>query len=102
MRGDGLARLYQPAFPAMIVFSVRSFQDSLLLEKSWKRFVAGLCLGTVLANAFIAFGPILHSPYTSPMYYEFYKHVGLSSPTAMSDNLERYGRRPIGFCNHPN
>src|SRR5439155_669281 len=98
LRGDWVSRLYQPIFPVLILFSVRKVAQSWSLGSMAKIVALTLFAGTVIANASVAFGPIMNNPYSSNLYYRFYKHPGSSSPTAMLDNLRKYGRRPRGFC----
>jgi FkbM family methyltransferase len=100
LRGDWVSRLYQPVFPALILFSVRKLGQSWSLGTVGKTLAMALFTVTVLANASIAFGPIMNNPYSSNLYYRFYKHPGSSSPTAMLENLRKYGRRPLGFCDN--
>lgn len=101
LRGDWVARMYQPVFTVLVLFAARKYQQSASLGQTWKRALFALCALTVLANASIAFGPMLNNPFASSLYYHFYKHPpAMSSPTAMSENLRKYGRRPLGFCDY--
>lgn len=101
LRGDWVARMYQPVFTVLLLFVVRKYQQSAALGQTWKRSLFVLCTLAILANASIAFGPMLDNPVASSLYYHFYKHPpAMSSSTAMSENLRKYGRRPLGFCDY--
>lgn len=92
MRGYWLARLYQPLVVVLLMIAARATQG---LEGSvlgrW-RVALGL---TVALNASVAFGPILMNPLAGFVYHKFYVH---SPPQSLLVNMQRYGRRPLGFC----
>jgi hypothetical protein len=97
LRGTWMPRLYQPLIAVFMLFLARNAAMLVTgmgqrLNRGFISLVAMLCL----ANASIAFGPILHNPLAGQMYYRFYKHA--VSATAFTRNLDRYGRRPMGFC----
>lgn len=93
MRGYWLARLYQPLVAVLLMIAGRATQS---LEGSvlgrWR-----VALGLTLAlNASVAFGPVLMNPLAGFVYHKFYVH---SPPESLLINMQRYGRRPLGFCN---
>ena len=102
-RGSGLARIYQPAFAAMILFLARWFAAAwsarkVQAELAWTgrmRLAAGALATSSLLNALVIFGPVLHIPLANHVYHSFYRHA--TSP-ALSKNLETFGRRPLGLC----
>ncbi|MBN2355974.1 hypothetical protein JXO59_07660, partial [candidate division KSB1 bacterium] len=99
MRGEWMARLYQPIFIVLFMYSVRSYQA--IMRKSTnmalKWSVYGVFMLTLIGNGIVIFGPLLNNPFrlSSQVYWRFYQHSG---PDSMQINLERYGRRPSGFC----
>jgi hypothetical protein len=92
LRGESWARLYQGVFVVMLAFSARVIEAA---SGRWLRLAGLLCLLAVLCNASVAFGPVLRVPYAGDVYIGFYRH---SPPEALQRNLDRYGRRPLGFC----
>jgi hypothetical protein len=96
MRGVKMARLYQPVFVVFVTFAVRVLEDVAVKPWAVRKIVASLLVATTtMGNAAISFGPLVDSPYTGTAYFRFYRH---SPPGALSNNLRRYGRRPLGFC----
>lgn len=93
MRGLWIARIYQPVFVVFVAFAARAFAAA--PAPPARRLVAALVACTSLLDASVAFGPALHVPWTGQVDYWFYRH---SSPEALEHNLQRYGRRPLGFC----
>lgn len=90
LRGDWVARLYQPVLPALLLAIARVSQRS-VADRRWQIAIAV----SVLANASIAFGPVLMNPISAHVYQRFYMH---SSPDSLLVNLRRFGRRPLGVC----
>jgi hypothetical protein len=95
LRGSWIPRLYQPVFVVMLLYSVQVLQAVTASRSSVK--AAGLLLfcATLIGNAAISFGPVFNSSFTAEIYHRFYRHA---SPQSMTDNLTRYGRRPLGLC----
>ncbi|HET7707780.1 MAG TPA: hypothetical protein VFM36_16965 [Thermoanaerobaculia bacterium] len=92
MRGHWLARLYQPLVVVLLMIAARATQSlEGTLRARW-RVALGL---TVALNASVAFGPILMNPLAGFVYHKFYVH---SPPDSLLLNMQRYGRRPLGFC----
>jgi hypothetical protein len=91
-RGEWIARLFQPVFPAFLLAIARFIQQ--LEGASLKRWSAAV-FATIALNASVAFGPVLMNPLAGWVYYKFYAH---SPPNSLITNLERFGRRPLGVC----
>lgn len=94
-RGSQLARIYQPAFAAMILFSVRWFQAAWETGGPlvWRMSVA--LAAVAIANAVVILGPALQLPLADRVYLSFYRHA---QSYALAKNLDTFGRRPLGFC----
>ena len=90
-RGDGMSRLYQPIFAAMILFIAEFVQHAGEVRKC----LAGVVAATVVINASIVLGPAMRNPLAGWTYLRFYAHA--ASPQ-LNKNLELFGRRPLGFC----
>jgi hypothetical protein len=95
LRGSWIARLYQPVFVAMLLFSVQVLQAAISSRLSVRIIGLALFFMTLIGNAAISFGPVMNNPYAGKIYHRFYQHC---SPQSMTNNLLRYGRRPLGFC----
>ncbi len=97
MRGEWIARLYQPVFVVFVVYLSRGFGR--LPRSSGLRRMAVVVVGaTVLANGWIVFGGLHGSAITDLAYQRFYQHT---PPFRYSYHLEKYGIRPLGFCRQP-
>ena len=92
MRGYWVARLYQPLLVVLLMIVARLTHHLVgtALAK-WRMAV----VATVVLNASVAFGPVLMNPLAGFVYHKFYVH---SPPESLLINLQRYGRRPLGFC----
>lgn len=90
LRGDWMARLYQPVFPAFLL-AIARLSQRLASERLWKAAIAI----SVIANASVAFGPVLMNPVAAHVYQRFYRH---SPAESLLVNLRRFGRRPLGVC----
>ena len=100
MRGTWIARLYQPVFPALVVFIARWWQTLPPLEGN-RRALIWAVVGCVAAgNALIVFGPVLNNPLqvSEHAFYRFYNHT--DSHWIYTTHLKDYGRRPLG-CPRP-
>lgn len=90
IRGEWIARIYQAVFVALLLCIARAFaagrRPAVLRAATWV---------TVIANAAIAFGPIMMNPMAFYFDYRFYQ---MFSPAAFEEILHVYGRRPLGFC----
>ena len=99
MRGAWIARLYQPLFVVLLFSCARLFQ-ALSIQKHGRPLKAAMVVlltATVFGNGLVVLGPALDDPagISSWVYWNFYKH---SPPQTMKMNLDKYGRRPWGFC----
>lgn len=92
MRGVWIARIYEPLFVPLLVFVCRALADKFtLVDKA-------ICSLIFLFQAWISYGPLLGKAELSDyLYTEFYQH---SVHGAFTANLQKYGRRPYGFCAH--
>ena len=97
MRGEAIARIYQPCVAALIVFCARALGAARDLERPKAMFLLCLSAIVVLGNLSVAFGPIARVPWAGPIYQRFYRHSLLDT---MDRNLASHGRRPLGFCEH--
>jgi hypothetical protein len=97
MRGTWIARLYQPVFPALIVFIARWWQDLPALPRLMGALAGACVAGATLGDALIVFGPILDDPGHVSQYafYRFYDHT--DAHFVYDQNLRDLGRRPLGF-----
>ncbi len=95
MRGIFIPRIYQPLGVALLVYCARAIADRRSLSPARGHLLLAAALFVFIGNASVAFGPIAHVPWASTVYHFFYRHA---SPTKMDENLARYGRRPLGFC----
>ncbi len=86
MRGLFIARLYQPVFVVFLFYAARA---------ATTRLPVVLCIVAIAANLTIAFGPIARVPWAGYVYHRFYMHAQANT---MELNLDRWGRRPMGFC----
>jgi hypothetical protein len=95
MRGEWIARIYQPALAVLIVYCARVAGAAKDLERPRAIVVSYLTAIVMLGNLSVAFGPIAHVPWAGPIYQRFYRH---SFADTMDRNLAAHGRRPLGFC----
>ena len=89
LRGEWIARLYQPVFVALLLFVARATSQT--NNRAWRSAIAV----TVLLNFAIVSGPLTLNSAATWLYHKFYAHA---SPRAFLDNLKHFGRRPLGFC----
>jgi hypothetical protein len=92
MRGEWVARLYQPLVVVLLMIVARvAHAHHVRAVRYWHpAFVF-----SALLNASVAFGPVLMNPLAGFVYHKFYIH---SPPESLLINMRRYGRRPLGFC----
>jgi len=95
LRGAWIPRLYQPVFITYLLFVTRKFKQLNSARSEWRNPFAAVCALIIILNASVSFGGILGNPLAENLFFRFYQH---SEPDAMRVNLERYGRRPLGFC----
>jgi len=98
LRGTWMARMYQPAFPALILFAVRWWEHLPPLNRFRQTCIGAVCSAALLGNALIVFGPILDNPLhvSEFAFYRFYNHTDLH--WIYQNNLHEFGRRPLGFA----
>jgi hypothetical protein len=97
MRGAWIARLYQPVFPALVLFAARWWRGLPELGRAMRAVVVGSVLAAACGNALIVFGPVLNDPLnvSETAFYRFYDHY--DNHAIYQDSLRRFGRRPLGF-----
>jgi hypothetical protein len=97
MRGAWIARLYQPVFPALVLFAARWWSGLPSLGLGMRAVVCSALVATACGNALIVFGPILDNPLkiSETAFYGFYNHFG--DHGIYQKLLDEYGRRPLGF-----
>lgn len=94
MRGEWIARIYQPVFIAMVMYMVRlsaRLADPKMLQAKLFAGILVLCAGFNLA---INTGGVFKSTLTERAWARFYQH---SPPHTMTENLVKFGVRPVGF-----
>ena len=89
LRGEWIARLYQPVFVALLMYIARATSQT--ESRTWG---AGVALAVALNLAIVA-GPLTLNSAATLLYQKFYAHA---SPRVFLDNLKHFGRRPLGFC----
>lgn len=99
-RGTWIARLYQPVFPAFVYFAARWFQSLPPLRLPARLGLGAALLAAGAGNFLIVFGPILDDPLhvSEEAFYRFYDHS--ANHAIYEQVLDRFGRRPLGFCAH--
>lgn len=108
VRGEWIARLYQPVFPVFLTFVAR-FVEEAAGEGGWLRGARGrLVLAAAALNALVMVGPFVGATsYTGRVWKEFYAHAppnssyGRDPVAVMAEHLDALGRRPLGFCAQP-
>jgi len=97
LRGEWIARIYQPLIAIYILIIARTLARINELKPGLQWTIFGLFTFTVGQNVWIGIGPILkHSEMASYYHHAFYRHAG---PTTMTETLYHLGRRrPMGFC----
>jgi hypothetical protein len=97
MRGTWIARIYQPVFPALVLYIARWWQGLPALNRPWRAFLLLVVAAATAGDALIVFGPILGNParVSENAFYRFYDHT--DAHFAYELNLKNLGRRPLGF-----
>ena len=97
MNGTWISRLYQPVFPALLLFTARWWQGLPPLGPRLRALVAAAVAGASVGNALVVFGPILGNPgrISEVAFYRFYDHT--DAHFLYEANLASLGRRPLGF-----
>jgi hypothetical protein len=94
-RGIAVARIYQPVFVVFLVFALRMVQAVAESAAPVRQWVIGLAGVTAVLNALIVLGPVLHLRLADHAYFQFYRHA---QRPVLSENLAKFGRRPLGIC----
>lgn len=100
MRGEWIARIYQPVFVVFVLTISRYFGDGVPVHGTThgnNRWAFFLVAATVFANGWVVFGGLHVSTLSDLIWHDFYQH---SQPMQYSANLHHFGRRPLGFCHH--
>ncbi|MBF0141141.1 MAG: hypothetical protein HQL74_12785 [Magnetococcales bacterium] len=98
MRGEWIARIYQPVFVVFVLYISRYFSDLAPVPdttRSKDRLAVLLVAATVFANGWVVLGGLHVSTISDLVWHDFYQH---SQPMQYSANLRRFGTRPLGFC----
>ena len=97
MRGAWISRIYQPVFPALVVFIARWWQGLPPLTRVLRALVVSAVGVATAGDALIVFGPILNDPLkvSEGAFYRFYDHT--DDHFIYESNLSNLGRRPLGF-----
>lgn len=95
--GTWISRLYQPVFPALLLYMARWWQDLPPLTRGVKTLIGVALAAVSLGNALIVFGPILDNPgkISEAAFYRFYDHT--DAHFVYESTLRTLGRRPLGF-----
>ncbi len=99
MRGNWVARMYQPVFPVFLLFAAR-WQEALpALPRRMRVALAAGGLFFAGGNALVIFGPILENPgrISEEAFYRFYDIPIQSGRPNYDRNLTQFGARPLGF-----
>ena len=94
LRGKWVARLYQPVFAAYLLYLCHLI-SSKELRGVTKTFLMASIFITIMGNAGITYGVYFKPALADLAYYHFYQH---SYPGVLTQNAEKYGTRPYGFC----
>ncbi|MBF0422343.1 MAG: hypothetical protein HQL73_05060 [Magnetococcales bacterium] len=95
MRGEWVARLFQPIFVAFLLVIARGMARSITLTPSGNLLRITLVSATILAQGWVVFGGLHKSRVTDMVYRNFLTHP---HHAYYLYNLEKYGVRPLGFC----
>jgi hypothetical protein len=95
LRGDWIARVYQPLFIFYLATIARASESS--SPGSWRsRLIYTAVIVTIIVQSATVYGPAFRAPIVADyLYSRFYAHDGEGNVTM---NLARYGRRPLGIC----
>ena len=91
MKGDWIARLYNPIFVIFLFYSVKCFNST----KSKKERIPFYLV--IFFNTIIVLSPVLNFNSGNYIHTLFYKQTKMRH-FAIKDNLDLWGRRPLGFC----
>lgn len=94
MRGEWIARIYQPIFIVLIMYIVRFSSLIFKATQIQKYIFISLIVSCFIGNIILNLGVALKSNFTQWAWHAFYQH---SDPSTMQKNLKTFGVRPIGF-----
>lgn len=94
LRGAWIARIYQPIFVVMIIYTARLWEQSMLGTSRYVRLLRVAIAICVCANLAVNVGSVFGSPLTEQVWYRFYQHA---EPGTMRRNIGRFGVRLWGF-----
>lgn len=96
MRGPWISRLYQPIFPAMILFGARWWQELPACGRILKATILAFLTVCSAGSSLVIFGSALNNPLrlAETAFYRFYDHA---NHVMFEVNLRNHGRRPLGF-----
>jgi hypothetical protein len=94
MRGEWIARIYQPLFIVMIMYIARLSAHTTDLKSMPAKLFAAILVLCVCFNLAINTGGVFNSTLTQNAWYRFYQHATYHT---MTDNLKIFGIRPLGF-----
>ncbi len=97
MRGNWIARIYQPVFPALVLFCARALSALPPLPVRARWSLGAVCFVFGLGNALVIFGPILNNPFAISEQVFFAFADSMAPHSLYEDNLQKMGRRPLGF-----
>ena len=97
MRGEWIARIYQPIFIVLIMYIIRFSTHIFNATKIQKSVFILLIISCFIGSVILNFGVCLKSNLTQWAWYRFYQHA---PPNTMQTNLKKFGARPIGFPDH--
>ncbi|MBC7369205.1 MAG: hypothetical protein H7343_20755, partial [Undibacterium sp.] len=97
MRGTWIARIYQPVFPALVLFCARWFEALPPLPARDRRSLGVAFTLFGAGNALVIFGPILNNPLGVSEHAFFAFHDSKAPHFLHEGNLRTFGRRPLGF-----
>jgi hypothetical protein len=96
MRGEWIARIYEPIFVVFLTFIARVVENAAHEAGQARRLFAAIAV-TVALNTLVMVGPFVGATaYTGFLYWTFYRHA--PNYYATVNNVARFGRRPIAFC----
>jgi len=98
MRGDVIARLYEPIFPVYILLAAKTLERLIQAGARLRaRILVGLAIAVVILNGAICFAPYLGDPaigLANKFYGEFYHH---DNPDAYLINVHLRPKKLLGM-----
>ena len=94
LRGEWIARLYQPIFIVMLMYIIRFSSQIFNNKSSQSKYCIALIAACVCFNLAINIGGVFGSKLTQRAWYRFYMH---SPQNTMTENLKQFGVKLIDF-----